>query len=89
MLASLWFSLISIPYTDNWEWPLDRDYNNPNFPTRHLLKDTELFLDAADEHCLTASALEGVRDVVSIALAKGLGDADYSAINDVIHPPAK
>ena len=65
---------------------LERDYSNPNFPTRHLLKDTELFLDAADEHGLTASALEGVRDVVSIALAKGLGDADYSAINDVISP---
>jgi len=66
---------------------LERDYQNPNFPTRHLLKDTELFLDAADEHGLTAAALEGVRDVVAIALAKGLADTDYSAINEVINPP--
>ncbi|MBN4079413.1 NAD(P)-dependent oxidoreductase [Beggiatoa alba] len=66
---------------------LERDYSNPNFPARHLLKDTELFLDAADEHGLTAASLQGVRDIVAIALAKGLADADYSAINEVIHPP--
>ncbi|HHI94839.1 MAG TPA: NAD(P)-dependent oxidoreductase [Gammaproteobacteria bacterium] len=66
---------------------LERDYANPNFPTRHLLKDTDLFLDAADEHGLTAACLQGVRDTVAIALAKGLADMDYSAINDVIHPP--
>ncbi len=66
---------------------LDRDYENPNFPTRHLLKDTDLFLDVADEHGLTAACLQGVRDTVAIALAKGLADTDYSAINEVIHPP--
>lgn len=66
---------------------LERDYENPNFPTRHLLKDADLFLDAANEHGLTAAALEGVRDTVALALAKGLADTDYSAINEVIHPP--
>jgi 3-hydroxyisobutyrate dehydrogenase len=66
---------------------LKRDYNNPNFPTRHLLKDTELFLDAATEHGLTAASLEGVRDTVAIAMAKGFADADYSSIHEVIHPP--
>ncbi len=68
---------------------LERDYENPNFPTRHLLKDTDLFLDAAAEHGLTAACLEGVRDTVAIAIAKGLADTDYSAINEVIHPPRK
>jgi 3-hydroxyisobutyrate dehydrogenase len=68
---------------------LERDYANPNFPTRHLLKDTDLFLDAANEHGLTAAALEGVRDTVALALAKGLADTDYSAINEVIHPPTE
>lgn len=66
---------------------LERDYDNPNFPVRHLLKDTDLFLDAAAEHGLTAACLEGVRDTVAIAQAKGLADADYSAINEVINPP--
>ncbi len=66
---------------------LERDYDNPNFPTRHLLKDTDLFLDAAAEHGLTAASLEGVRDTVAIAMAKGLADTDYSAINEVINPP--
>lgn len=66
---------------------LQRDYANPNFPTRHLLKDVDLFLDAAGDYGLTAACLEGVRDTVAVAMAKGLADADYSAINEVIHPP--
>jgi 3-hydroxyisobutyrate dehydrogenase len=66
---------------------LERDYENPNFPTRHLLKDTDLFLDEAAEHGLTTACLEGVRDTVALAIAKGLADTDYSAINEVIHPP--
>lgn len=66
---------------------LERDYANPNFPTRHLLKDTELFIDAAADQGLTTAGLEGVRDIIALALAKGLGEADYSAINEVIHPP--
>ncbi|WP_455217360.1 NAD(P)-dependent oxidoreductase [Kaarinaea lacus] len=66
---------------------LERNYDDPNFPTRHLLKDTELFLDTAADHGLTGAGLEGIRDIISITIAKGLADADYSAINDVIHPP--
>jgi len=66
---------------------LERDYEDPNFPTRHLLKDTDLFLDAAAEHGLTGAGLEGVRDIIAITMAKGLANADYSAINEVIHPP--
>ena len=66
---------------------LQRDYADPNFPTRHLLKDIDLFLDAAEEKGLTTAALQGVRDIASLALAKGLADTDYSAINEVIHPP--
>jgi 3-hydroxyisobutyrate dehydrogenase len=66
---------------------LERNYDNPNFPTRHLLKDIDLFLDAAGDYGLTAACLEGVRDTVAVTLAKGLADTDYSAINEVIHPP--
>lgn len=68
---------------------LERDYEKPNFPTRHLLKDAQLFLDAAEDHGLTAAGLEGMRDIISIALAKGLADMDYSSIYEVIHPPGK
>lgn len=65
---------------------LDRDYAKPNFPTRHLLKDIDLFIDAAEQCGFTTAALQGVRDITSLALAKGLADTDYSAINEVIHP---
>ncbi len=66
---------------------LDRDYVDPDFPTRHLLKDIDLFIDAAGQCGLTTAALQGMRDITSLALAKGLADADYAAINEVIHPP--
>jgi 3-hydroxyisobutyrate dehydrogenase len=66
---------------------LERNYTQPNFPARHLLKDLDLFLDAASDYGLTATCLEGVRDTVAVSLAKGLADADYSAMNEVIHPP--
>lgn len=65
---------------------LERDYARPNFPTRHLLKDIDLFLGAAEERGLTTAALQGVRDIAALSLAKGLGNDDYSAINEVIHP---
>jgi 3-hydroxyisobutyrate dehydrogenase len=65
---------------------LQRDYSQTNFPTRHLFKDAELFLDAASHHGLTATALEGMRDIIAITKAKGLADVDYSSIYEVIHP---
>lgn len=66
---------------------LNRDYDHPNFPTRHLLKDAELFLDVASDHGLATNGLEGMRDIINFASIKGLADADYSAIYEVINPP--
>ncbi|MGH7147974.1 MAG: NAD-binding protein, partial [Nitrospiraceae bacterium] len=56
---------------------LMRDYHHPNFSTRHLLKDVDLFLKAASGYALTTSSLEGIRPVFERTIAQGLGDSDY------------
>lgn len=65
---------------------LTRDYQHPNFSTRHLLKDTELFLKEASGYALTASSLEGIRPLLERTMEQGFGDSDYSAIFEVINP---
>ena len=65
---------------------LTRDYQHPNFSTRHLLKDTELFLREASGYALTTSSLEGIRPLLERTIEQGLGDSDYSAIFEVINP---
>lgn len=63
-----------------------RDYQRPNFSTRHLLKDVELFLQAASGYALTTSSLEGIRPVLERTIVQGLGDSDYSASFEVVNP---
>ena len=65
---------------------LTRDYQHPNFSTRHLLKDVDLFLTEASGYELTTNGLEGIRPVLERTIAQGLGDSDYSAIFEVINP---
>lgn len=64
----------------------DRDFSNPNFPTKHLLKDTDLIINEAAELGLNTSHIEGVRQVISKALEMGLSDLDYSSIYSAINP---
>lgn len=64
----------------------DRHFANPNFPTKHLLKDTDLFLQAATAVGLNTTGLEGVRDIIAQAIAANLAETDYSAIHQVIVP---
>ena len=63
-----------------------RDYAQPNFSTRHLLKDVELFLAAARERGLRAAGLPELRHVLADAVVHGYGDADYSAMYEEISP---
>ncbi|MEM7761272.1 MAG: NAD(P)-dependent oxidoreductase [Cyanobacteria bacterium P01_A01_bin.40] len=65
----------------------DRDFTNPNFPTKHLLKDTNLIIQQATELGLNTSHLHGVKQIIETALSMGLDDLDYSAIYNAINPP--
>ncbi|MEM8722220.1 MAG: NAD(P)-dependent oxidoreductase [Cyanobacteria bacterium P01_G01_bin.39] len=65
----------------------DRNFTNPNFPTKHLLKDTNLIIDQAQELGLNTSHLEGVKQIIETALTMGLDDLDYSSIYNAVNPP--
>lgn len=65
---------------------LTRDYHHPNFSTRHLLKDVELFLKEASGYELTTSSLEGIKPVLERTIAQGLGEADYASLYETVNP---
>jgi len=62
----------------------DRNFDNPNFPTKHLLKDIGLFLASAQTIGLNTKALEGVEEITTQAVENGEADSDYSAIINAI-----
>ena len=65
---------------------MERDFGNPNFPTRHMLKDVNLFLDAANGVGLGTEGVAGVARVIEAALKRGVGDLDYSALYVGVDP---
>ena len=68
---------------------LTRDYANPNFSTRHLLKDVDLCLREAMAAQLDTSSLAAVKPLLQKTIKQGLGEMDYSAIYSVINPPER
>lgn len=64
----------------------DRNYANPNFPTKHLLKDTDLFISEAESANLNTSSIQGVRKILEIALAQTVSEEDYSSLYSAINP---
>jgi 3-hydroxyisobutyrate dehydrogenase len=57
------------------------DYANPNFPTAHLRKDLQLFLQAATVAGLNTEGLSGLAQLLAHATAAGLDELDYSALH--------
>lgn len=66
---------------------LQRDFSNPNFPTKHLAKDTQLFLSVAKQLGLETCALEGINQLLGKTLAQGLDNTDYSALYSGVSKP--
>jgi 3-hydroxyisobutyrate dehydrogenase len=50
------------------------------------LKDVKLFPKEASSYELTASSLEGIRQVLERSIAQRLGYSDYSAIFEMVNP---
>ncbi len=67
----------------------DRDFTNPNFPTKHLAKDSRLFLEVAEQLRLDASGLEGVIKLLEKTEYMGLENTDYSAMYAAVSPDRK
>lgn len=66
-----------------------RNFGDPNFPARHLLKDMALFTRTAQADGLDTSTAESVQRVIEATVQAGLADEDYSALFNVISPPAQ
>lgn len=58
----------------------NEDFANPNFPTKHLLKDTNLFIEEARNIGLNVSTIEGVRKILEKAIKMSLANEDYSSL---------
>ncbi|PMB49676.1 hydroxyacid dehydrogenase [Fischerella thermalis CCMEE 5201] len=63
---------------------LDSNYTNPNFPTKHLMKDTDFFIEEAKAASLNVSSIEGVRKILEMAMKMSFAHEDYSSIFSVI-----
>jgi len=68
---------------------LKRDYHQPNFSTRHLLKDVRLCSAEAAAHGLMTNGLNGILHILEQAIAQGFGEVDYSALYETINPMVK
>ncbi len=66
---------------------LERNYSDPNFPTRHLLKDIILVREAAAAAGLEGGILEELSKICRRAIDMGLGESDYSSIFNAVDPP--
>ena len=64
----------------------DRNFDNPNFPTKHLLKDMNLFADEASAVGINTALVTAVSQIVDQAVQQGLADADYSALFAAVYP---
>lgn len=65
---------------------VDRNFANPNFPSKHLLKDTRLFAQAADAYGLNTTVVKAIAQVVRQTADAGLQDDDYSALYNTVSP---
>jgi 3-hydroxyisobutyrate dehydrogenase len=64
---------------------LKRNYDNPNFPAKHLLKDVNLILKEAEEKNLFLDCARTMKQVLLNTLDRGMGEKDYSSVFNVIN----
>jgi 3-hydroxyisobutyrate dehydrogenase len=68
---------------------VERNYTNPNFPTKHLSKDLQLFADSAAPIGLNLAAIQGIQAILAKASAAGWAEGDYAAILEGLIPMAQ
>lgn len=62
---------------------LDQNFENPNFPTKHLLKDMTLFQQAAQAEGLPIENIEAIQTMIKRVMTQ-FADADYSSICNAV-----
>lgn len=64
---------------------LERDFSNPNFPLKHLLKDLNLMLDEFSSAGIDVETLKGIQSVIEKGIKNGNGEQDYSSLYEAVH----
>lgn len=64
---------------------IERNYADANFPTKHLMKDANLFIAEATSAQMNVSSIEGVRKILEVAINMGLAEDDYSSLFSAIN----
>lgn len=82
-------ALYATTFDKKLERMLNRNFSDPNFPTKHLAKDTRLFLEVGEKLRLDTTALEGISRLLDKAMAMGMENTDYSALYAAISPDRK
>lgn len=65
---------------------LERRFDEPNFPLKHLLKDVRLIKDSAEADGLNTTYLTSLEALLQAAVDQGHGDSDYAALYEQIRP---
>lgn len=65
---------------------LAHGYANPNFPLKHLLKDTALFAQVAETDGIDRRLLDAMLAIFKDGCAAGYADQDYSALYETVNP---
>ena len=65
---------------------LERNFENPNFPVKHLLKDLDLMLGEFSESGINTNSLKSIRKILLDTIQQGYADHDYSALYNGVHP---
>lgn len=65
---------------------LNRNFDNPNFPVKHLLKDLDLILNSFAEKNINIDSLKSIRKILIDLIQNGNADKDYSALYNSVHP---
>jgi 3-hydroxyisobutyrate dehydrogenase len=64
---------------------LNRNFEDPNFPVKHLLKDLDLMLNSFAEKEINTDSLKSIRKILVDSIQKGNADKDYSALYNSVH----
>ncbi|MFC2134663.1 NAD(P)-dependent oxidoreductase [Bacteroidota bacterium] len=65
---------------------MDRNFENPNFPLKHLMKDVDLIVSEFESQKINSAPLSGLKKILKKSLDSKMDELDYSAVYNTIHP---
>ncbi len=79
-------SLYSLNYDRKLSNLLNRNFDNTNFPLKHLLKDINLILSQFSNSGIDTKTIDSVKSILEKSIQQKLAEKDYSAFYNIIHP---